>query len=75
MRKKNVLVIDKNFWNLEAEVWEFPKILWLLNRIDQFVWIKKGQTNFWHKIVGTGGFYRLNTLEQLKCQLEQIIEV
>ena len=42
--EKIVLVIEKKLLKLEAEGWEFAKIL---RSLDQFIQTVKGQNNFW----------------------------
>ena len=43
MWEKNVLVIEKNFWNLRLKA----KNLQVLKSLEQFVGTVKGQNNFW----------------------------
>ena len=42
--EKNVLVMEKNFYNSKAEGQEFEKCL---RSLEQFIQTVKGQNNFW----------------------------
>ena len=73
--KKNVLVIEKNFWNsrLKAENWQN---IW--DHLEQFIQTVKGLNNFWRQIAFLTCSWRFlisDKLEQSKFKLEKIIAI
>ena len=67
---ENCVYLKKNLTYLWEKITLVVKTF--LISLEQFIRTAKCQNIFWKRILVTGGFYKSNTLEQLKCKLEQI---